>query len=89
MTLDKFRELSNKVEKLSEQIESNPNVYPLPERWLDNDAARKVLNVSSRTLQNYRDQGIISFSQFGSKIYYRAIDIQKHLEKHYKPAFRK
>ena len=51
--------------------------------WLDGKAVCHLLRVSNRTLQSYRDKGIISFSQFGRKIYYKASDIQEHLERNY------
>jgi len=85
---DKYSELVNKIDNLSKQFESKLFINPLPERWLDIQEACVVLNVSKRTLQTYRDTGVLPFSQIGSKIYYKAIDIQKHLEKHYKPAFK-
>jgi len=53
------------------------------EKWLDSKAVCHLLNVSSRTLQSYRDKGILSFSQFGRKIYYKVSDIQDHLERNY------
>ena len=88
ISLEKYSELLNKIENLTKQIEANLFLNPLPERWLDIQEACKVLNVSKRTLQTYRDTGVLPFSQIGSKIYYKAVDIQAHLEKHYKPAFK-
>jgi hypothetical protein len=54
----------------------------LEEMWLDNEDVSKILRVTDRTLQNYRDRRVIPFSQFGNKIYYKASDIEAHLEKH-------
>jgi len=59
----------------------------LEDRWLDIQDVCELLHISKRTLQSYRDKGILPFSQVGAKIYYKANDIQKHLEKHYKPTF--
>ena len=70
-------------------IEKQHRLHPLPETWLDNNDVARLLKISKRTLQSYRDQGDISFSQIGAKIYYRASDINKFLEKHYKSAFRR
>ncbi|WP_207435380.1 helix-turn-helix domain-containing protein [Sabulibacter ruber] len=58
------------------------------EWWLDNDEAQKLLKVSKRTLQNWRDMGIIAFSQVGHKIYYRRSDVDAMLLKHYNQAFK-
>lgn len=74
--LDKLEDISSKMELMSEKS-------PLENTWLSNQEVAKLLRVTPRTLQNYRDQGIIPFSQVGPKIYYKASDIQKHLEDHY------
>jgi hypothetical protein len=85
---ENYLELISKLDNLTKQFESKLYSNPLPDRWLDIQETCLLLNVSKRTLQTYRDTGILPFSQIGSKIYYKAVDIQKHLEKHYKPAFK-
>ena len=35
--------------------------------WIESEAARKLLGVSPKTWQNYRDQRLIPFSQIGRK----------------------
>ncbi len=57
--------------------------------FLDNQEFIQLMNISKRTAQGWRDEGIISFSQIGSKIYYRMSDIQKLLDSNYKTTFRK
>ncbi|PLX05716.1 MAG: hypothetical protein C0596_19150 [Marinilabiliales bacterium] len=39
--------------------------------------------MSKRTLQAYRDEGKIPFSQIVHKLYYKASDIEKFLKKNY------
>ena len=53
------------------------------ERFLSNLEVSKKLNVSLRTLQEWRDTGLIPFIQIKGKIIYRQIDIDKLLQKHY------
>jgi len=53
------------------------------ERFLSNYEVSKKLNVSLRTLQEWRDTGLISFIQIKGKIIYRQSDIDKLLQKHY------
>jgi excisionase family DNA binding protein len=43
----------------------------------------KYLNISSRTLQRYRDEGYIDFIQVGMKVQFRSEDLEKFLEKHH------
>jgi hypothetical protein len=50
------------------------------EHWLDNEAVCKLLTISQRTLQSYRDNGTIPFSQIGHKCYYRAADIERFIK---------
>lgn len=46
------------------------------DKWLDNSEACRLLNVSSRTMQTYRDTGKLPYSQINSKIYYKASDVE-------------
>ena len=50
--------------------------------WLESTEARKMLGVSAKTWQDYRDKRVIPFSQFGRKIYVRRADIEAFLENH-------
>ena len=53
------------------------------ERFLSNNEVSKKLNVSLRTLQEWRDTGLIPFIQIKGKIIYRQSDIDKLLQKYY------
>ena len=39
-----------------------------------------ALGISKRCLQNYRDNGLIPYSNIGGKFFYREVDIQEILE---------
>ncbi|MBT9391789.1 helix-turn-helix domain-containing protein [Hymenobacter sp. NST-14] len=56
--------------------------------WLDNKEAAALLKVCSRTMQNWRDEGLLGFSQVGSKIYYSREDIDRMLQKHRREPFK-
>ena len=51
--------------------------------FFDNDEFMKLMNISKRTAQEWRNKKIIEFSQVGNKIYYRLSDIQKLLNDNY------
>lgn len=51
--------------------------------WLDGSTAEDLLGVSTRTLQHYRDTGILPFSKVGNKIYYKRSDLSAMIERHY------
>lgn len=57
------------------------------EAFLDNKAFTKLMNISFRTAQTWRDQGKIGFSQEGKKIYYRLSDIEQFLRDHHRSPF--
>lgn len=46
--------------------------YTLQKKYYDNADMQQLFNVSSRTLQRWRDDGIISGKKVGGKIYYLA-----------------
>ena len=83
-----FQSLVNSINEIKSQI-SNHSSQALNNQWLDIPETCKFLKVSTRTLQNYRDRGIIPFSQFQDKIYFKVSDLEAHLNKHYVPAFKK
>lgn len=43
----------------------------------------KLLGISPKTWQTYRDKGIIPFIQLGAKIWVKRIDIEAFLNNHY------
>ena len=47
--------------------------------WLHNGDVCKLLNISKRTLQYYRDTGILPFTQIGHKCYYKREDVESLL----------
>lgn len=51
--------------------------------WLTENEACKKLDVSKSTIQNYRKNGVLPFSQFGNKIKYKRTDLQAFLERNY------
>jgi excisionase family DNA binding protein len=52
-------------------------------KWLSSEEVCHLLMISKRTLQSYRDLGVLPFSQIGRKIYYKSSDIDDYLEAHY------
>ena len=44
--------------------------------WLRNGDVCRLLNISKRTLQHYRDTGVLPFTQIGHKCYYKREDVE-------------
>ncbi len=82
-----FKKLTDSIEEIKAKLSEKQKTTPLSDTWLDNQEVCKLLNISKRTLQAYRDNGKIPFSQQGSKIYYKASDIDEFLENSYNNAF--
>ena len=54
------------------------------EHFLTGKEVCERLYISPRTLQDYRDKGIIPYTQFAGKILYKASDLERLLEMNYK-----
>lgn len=48
--------------------------------WLDNADVCRILNISKRTLQTYRDNGTIPYAQINHKMFYKPSDVEKVLD---------
>lgn len=53
------------------------------EIYLSGEDLCKLLHISKRTLQQYRDDNILPFIQIGGKIIYKETDILEVLERNY------
>ena len=47
--------------------------------WLDNQDVCQMLNISPRTLQALRDNGMLAYSQINHKVYYKPEDVERIL----------
>lgn len=78
-TLNQILEKLDIIEEKINQGTSEPEDY-----YWDNEQLSKYLGISLRTLQTYRDQGVIKYSQYGAKIWYKYKDVQAFIEEHRK-----
>lgn len=88
MSSEAFQNLMGRIENIENYFKHVARMQPLSEQWLDIEETCKLLKISKRTLQAYRDQGILSFSQVGGKIYFSASAIEEHLIQHTRKAFK-
>lgn len=77
------------LQDIKTSVEVKKKQQPLTHLWLTIEETMAQLKVSKRTLQNYRDNGRIGFSKIEGKIYFKAIDIDEFLERHYHKPFSK
>jgi excisionase family DNA binding protein len=65
------------------EFEKNAKAQSQTLKFLTSKEVCEILGITSRTLQNYRDDKKIPYAQTGTKIYYKACDIEAFVEKYY------
>ena len=73
-------------EAIKEELPQYQNSFQ--KDWLSTEEVMEMLNVSRRTIQNYRDEGKISYFQQGRKILYPREGIEEFLRKNMIKAYR-
>ena len=77
------------LDKLEEKIENLENIRrdksesEQNSQWIESVKIPKILGISLKTWQTYRDKRLIPFSQIGSKIFVKRADLEKFMESHY------
>jgi hypothetical protein len=85
LSSDQYQAILNKIEEINLKIQT---AHAAPgESFVDNQQFLQLMQVSKRTAQTWRDEGKISFSQVGAKIYYKLSDIEAMLKEHYNKSF--
>ena len=84
MTKLNFEEIQEELKAIKNHLN---NVTSPAEHFITNDEFVKLMDISPRTAQIWRDEGIIGFSQKGKKIYYRMSDIDQFLSNYHKAPF--
>ncbi len=76
-----WEELKKSIEDLTLCMKEYFGMKPeLPDLLHNGDACR-ILNISKRTLQHYRDTSVLPFIQIGHKCYYKREDVEVLLAK--------
>ena len=76
-------EMKNELWELLEMTENVVQKYtPIfkEEKWLDNQEVCLMMNITKRTLQTYKDKGLLPYSKLNRKNYYKRSDVQALLE---------
>ncbi len=79
-----LEDLSKRVEKICDN--NKPSLDG--ERYYTDKELTVKLKVSRRSLQDYRNNGILPYIQIGGRILYRASDIERTLMNGYREAYR-
>ena len=82
-----FGELKNIKVQLQQLNKSRLETFQ--ETWIDGQDVMQIMHISPRTLQSYRDKGILPYSQIRGKIYYKLSAIETMLDASYSKSKRK
>lgn len=82
-----FRSLDRLSSSLESLFSSRKPTLNGESFYTDEELSRKI-KISRRCLQDYRDEGRISYIKLGGKVLYRASDIEKMLEDSYRERYR-
>jgi hypothetical protein len=76
-------EIQTELEALLELTENETQKYISifnEEKWLDNQEVCLMMNITKRTLQTYKDKGLLPYSRLNRKNYYKLSDVQALLQ---------
>ncbi|WP_459187688.1 helix-turn-helix domain-containing protein [Parabacteroides sp. APC149_11_2_Y6] len=72
-----FEKIKERFKNFSNQVKDFCGNSQDKKQWLGNEDVCGLLQISPRTLQSYRDNGILPFSQIGRKCYYHVSDVEQ------------
>lgn len=72
-----FEQMKERFKAFSNQVNDLCGDNQDKEQWLRNNDVCALLQISPRTLQSYRDNGILPYSQIGRKCYYWVSDVEQ------------
>lgn len=79
---DFLSRLEQEIKEMKEMLREKSE-QEVSEQWIESVNIPKLLGISRKTWQTYRDKRLIPFSQIGSKIYVKRADIESFMSKHY------
>ena len=84
---EQYMELITRLDDITKRLDNK--IESKKDKFMDNQEFQALMKISKRTAQTWRDEGQISFSQVGNKIYYKLSDVEKFLDENYNKAFAK
>ena len=78
---DDFERLINEISELKEEVANQKQ--PQTKEWVSETEAMSILNVSKSTIQKFRKDGKLQWSQYRHLISYKYSDLIQFFEDHY------
>jgi hypothetical protein len=79
---EKLEKITSDLNEIKEAIQSKKE-EDLSSSFIESKRIPKLLGISLKTWQTYRDKGQIPFIQFGSKIWVKWSDLEAFMNSHY------
>jgi hypothetical protein len=76
-----FEQMQQAFENFTHQVKELCGNDCNNKQWLNHREVCEFFQISQRTLQSYRDNGILPYAQIGHKCYYRTSDIEQFINK--------
>ncbi|MDR3056635.1 MAG: helix-turn-helix domain-containing protein [Prevotella sp.] len=72
-----FEQMKQRFADFAKQVKTLCGEGRNNEQWLSNAEVCQLLQIPHWTLQSYRDNGTLPYSQIGRKCYYRVSDVEQ------------
>lgn len=83
----KFLSMGRRNIEILEEMSLEYKPFLMGKRFLSDAQLSEKLGISRRTLQDFRDRGILPFYRLDGKVLYEERDIEKYLESIYVPKY--
>jgi len=82
---ESIQKISREIGSISECMQQlrKSQLEIFHEAWIGGNDVIKSLKISLRTLQSWRDTGLLPYSRINGKFFYKVSDLQKLLEGNY------
>ncbi|WP_062052980.1 helix-turn-helix domain-containing protein [Aquimarina longa] len=79
-TFEKMMTILQELQAQTQQITEPYKRLLLHKEWLDNQDVCLLLRIDKRTLQNYKNKGVLGYSKINRKNYFKASEVKKLLK---------
>ena len=79
MESEVFKEIKHKLDEIHDYISSQKTNELGDDTWLDNHEVCTFLQISTRTLQRFRSENLVTYSLIRGKIFYQFKEIKRLL----------
>ncbi|UOK41590.1 MULTISPECIES: helix-turn-helix domain-containing protein [Flavobacterium] len=79
---ESLKNIESRLEELT-NIVSKIQPANTDDKFISNEEFQKLMGISSGTAKNWREQGLILYSQIRGKIYYKMRDVAKLIDTNY------